>query len=186
MNIDKLKKSSLSIYETYVDMPSYIFISVFISLFTVFLIGIISQISLFQTIIFADYLSIQDRFYLLYSMLPFANTYTISYDILVVFVSILTGLNITILFRIYNIGEFSIKGSSYSSFGIILSFLSVGCVACGAAAISGIIALITGISLLAILPYGGIEFLVISCVLLIISAYFNGLILSNSRSCEIN
>jgi len=150
-------------------------------------ISISQEFSLFQTILTDSVIAFEDRAALFTYMYPFVtDTNPFIYDILLVAVSMLVGLNISLVTRLYQNSAISRDGSVVSAVGTGLAAVSVGCVTCGAAALAGILSAVGGASIVLLLPYDGLEFLVISVCLLFIATYANSLAVVSKNACSLN
>lgn len=172
------------LYNTINDKYNF-FIIIISSIALIFFISISQDFSLFKTALFNDSLSISNRLFLLSQLLPLFNTYSIFiYDLLIILISIFISLNLILIYQSYKYKQISKSGSYTSAFGIIIWVLGIGCISCGAAIITSLLSIVGFTSLLLILPYNGIEFLVFSIILIIISTILHGYIL-NKNSCSI-
>lgn len=68
--------------------------------------------------------------------------------------------------------QVSVAGGSGSAAGVVLGTLGAGCAACGPAILAGVIGLLGGASLLAALPYDGLEFSALAIAVLVLSMYW--------------
>lgn len=145
-----------------------------------------NNIDLMNTIIFTRGFSLLDRLVIFFSQFPIYNSIKpLPYDLSIISVSVLIGLNITIFIRQYAENRINIRGSASSGLGTTVAVLGAGCVACGTAFLGGVLSLFGLSGALVLLPYGGKEIIWISILLMILATYINSRELGKSTKCEV-
>lgn len=91
-------------------------------------------------------------------------------SILLVVAALLVGINVSVLVRGYRNGN--IGGAGGSAVGTTLATLGAGCAACGSALLAAFFSTTAVAGTLALLPFEGVEFLVISLLILVVSTYW--------------
>lgn len=100
------------------------------------------------------------------------NPFTASTITVVILSSLLSGLNISLLYTYNKLrSEAIIKSGLYSGIGLIFALLGVGCVACGTALLVTLLSFVGLSSTLQILPYRGEEVAYIGLIVIIIATY---------------
>lgn len=91
---------------------------------------------------------------------------------LIVLIAILAGIDLTVL--VYHVREhvLSIHGGSGSVVGVFFGVLGAGCAACGPAVLGGMLSLVGGAALFALLPLEGLEIAIASVGMLLLSLYW--------------
>lgn len=115
-----------------------------------------------------------ERFFIIAGIAGSAgNIFGVYYSVYIVLVSILFGVNSTLVF--YYLGRQNRLshggGVIASASGLATGILGVGCTACGSIALSPLLALIGAGGIAAFLPLGGKEFSVVGIILLILSMF---------------
>jgi hypothetical protein len=91
-------------------------------------------------------------------------------SILLVVAALLVGINVSVLVHGYRNGN--IGGAGSSAVGTTLATLGAGCAACGSALLAAFFSTTAVAGTLALLPFEGLEFLVISLLILAVSTYW--------------
>jgi hypothetical protein len=91
-------------------------------------------------------------------------------SILLVVAALLVGINVSVLVHGYRNGN--IGGAGGSAVGTTLATLGAGCAACGSALLAAFFSTTAVAGTLALLPFEGLEFLVISLLILAVSTYW--------------
>lgn len=114
------------------------------------------------------------------------NIFGVYYSVYIALVSILFGVNSTLLF--YYLGRQNRLshggGVIASAGGLATGILGVGCTACGSIALSPLLALIGAGGVAAFLPLGGKEFSIIGIILLILSVFLIVRKINQSTVCK--
>jgi hypothetical protein len=145
----------------------------------VFLVAIVSGTILFlttlwlpnyrliQIVLVSDTFSLSQKAQILITSLgSFQTSFTSSDRIFVLLTSVLGGMAIALLLW-YMKNSFKIqKEAGMSILGILLSFIGVGCSACGSVIVSSIFGVSSTYWLTSVLPFGGLEFSIISTLIL--------------------
>lgn len=113
------------------------------------------------------------RFMLALSTLfDLTSTFTVDALIIALVGSLLSGLNIALLYVYMKVrGTAVLRSGLYSGLGLILALLGVGCVACGAALLSAVLSFLGFSTVLAVLPYHGVEIGYLGLIVLLIATY---------------
>ncbi len=126
-------------------------------------------------VIASDYVSFSDKLKILFASLGvFRTNFTLLSQVISVIVAFLAGVNVALLIHYLRQRVRVQRESGVSIIGIILGMLGVGCSACGSIVLSSLFGLTTASALLSFLPLGGVEFGLLSIILLLWSIYYTG------------
>ena len=106
--------------------------------------------------------------------------------ILIIFITILSSISIT--FLIFFIKNQVRRGfdNGLSFMGVVLSLFGVGCLSCGSALLISLLGISTASAIIGFLPLKGVEFSIISVVLLFWSIHLVSKKIQNPEYCKIN
>ena len=148
----------------------YVSISLIIAIVIFTIAVIFPNIGFVKAVIIMDGISLYDKALLVFSLYGAIQTnfslFSATYTILI---SIMFGVNISLLVFIIKkrAGVRFGKNTSTNYFGLIAGALGIGCSACGSLLLTSLLPFLGLGSFLAILPFGGEEFGIISVVILI-------------------
>lgn len=91
-------------------------------------------------------------------------------SVLLVGAALLVGVNVSVLVQGYRNGN--VGGAGGSAAGTTLATLGAGCAACGSALLAAFFSTTAVAGSLALLPFEGLEFLIVSLVILVVSTYW--------------
>lgn len=132
-----------------------------------------------------SYLTFGARLELLYSILSLSGTpHPTFLDVSLLVLAVLAGVNTSVLIKAYNDGELAMSDSLLTLAGTGVGGVAIGCVACSAAVLSGVLAFFGGVGLLALLPFYGRELLLFGFLVLLVSLYFNAGIFTTDDACN--
>ena len=120
-----------------------------------------------------EFFSLSERISLfLKTLFDVVNPFTRSTITIVVIASILSGLNISLLYTYNKLRTDAIvKSGLYSGVGLTFAILGVGCVACGTALLVTILSFVGLSSTIQILPYKGEEIAYLGLVIILFATY---------------
>ena len=140
---------------------------------------------LLYVVLTGSYLSLSARFELLYSILSLSgNPHPLFLDVALLVLAGLVGVNTSVLMKAYNDGELTMSDSLLTLAGTGVGGVAIGCVACSAAVLSGVLAFFGGVGFLTLLPFYGRELLLFGCLVLFVSLYFNAGIFTTEDACD--
>jgi len=179
-------------FKTFIEIfkqPFYFVISIVV--FGVVLFGalLLPNMSLLVNVAFNSGISFVDFLKLIFNLLgSIKSNFTIYSAIYTILISILFGLNVSIV--TYYIIDYKNKleksGVTTSTFGIIIGAFGIGCASCGSLVLTSFLSLLGIGGSLAFLPFGGQEFGFIGVVLLSLSTYLLLKKISKPKICNIN
>ena len=166
-----LQKSLRQVFSDY----RYIIVAVAAALLAFTLSVWLRNISLIITAFTSSLFSSGDRLLLLFRLLGgIATADTVLVAVMTIVMSLLFGVNIALL--VYYFAQRkklpAAKESVTTVSGVIAAVFGIGCSACGTLVLGAILSSVGATGLLALLPLGGGEFLIISIALLTASIYW--------------
>lgn len=105
--------------------------------------------------------------------------------ILTLIISVLSGVNISMLVFYLRRRIAKEKEMGVGFVGMIFGFLGLGCASCGSVILSSILGLTAANGFLRIMPFNGLEFGILGVVLLIVSIYLLSVKIENPLLCKI-
>lgn len=180
--IKQIQKSFIEVFSQFTYIVYALIASVFFLFFTVI-------ISNWQTLTFAfgtpsiKFSSKMNIFWSSFGSLVSNNT-TVGF-ILTVFVIILTGINISFLVYYFKNRFQQQKTAGIGILGMVSGVLGVGCSSCGSVILSSVIGLSGAVTVSNVLPLHGLEFSLLSILLLMISILILGDKISSPSTCAI-
>ncbi len=182
---DSLQKVLISLRGTFAQ-PGGIIVALVTALFMLLLTIFISIRDLVSWVITSDVITGQDKVKILWSSLGvFRTNFTLTSQIISIVVALLAGVNVALLAYYLKRRVSLQRESGVSLFGIILGMLGVGCSACGSIILSSLLGVATATSFLSVLPLQGIEFGLVSIVLILWSIYYTGKKASEPEGCRV-
>lgn len=176
-----IKQNTYSVYQTLRE-PVYLTITILTTLISIIFISAIQNLNLAISSITYDGLTASDRLDLFTDILPIFGKHQMIYEIGIILISILLGINIAMMIKTYNSGKYeNFWSSATTGVASFLGIVSVSCVACGVVALGGILSLFGATGILLAMPYQGQELLIPAIILLIISIYLNGRLFNESN-----
>ncbi|RBI60694.1 hypothetical protein DMJ13_17165 [halophilic archaeon] len=155
------------------SIPSYAILAAISSLVGLSLFVLSQNIPLVQAVIIGGSLPLDQRLTVLFNLYPVVGTAFSTFTTAFLLISAgLFGTNIAMVVYHFREHRVSVSGGTGSALGAVLGTLGAGCAACGSALIAGVLSLIGATSLLALLPFDGHSFSVLSFVVLIFSIYW--------------
>lgn len=166
--------------------PQYIFVALFSS-GTIFLISIwLPNLGLIKNVILSNNIDASDKMLFLWNSIGAIQTnFTLLSAFLLIFVSILVGLNMGIMVYYFKQRIAFRKASGSGIAGLLLGFVGVGCASCGSILLSSLIGVAAAASFIGFLPFKGLEFSFLSILILIFSLYITAKKASDPLVCKI-
>lgn len=126
-----------------------------------------------QIILVSDTFSLSKKAQILiHSLGSFQTNFTGSDRVFILLTSVLGGLTVALLLW-YMKHTFKVqKEAGVSLLGVLLSFIGIGCSACGSVILTSIFGISSTYWLTSVLPFGGLEFSIMSVVLLLGSLFY--------------
>ncbi|MDZ7689490.1 MAG: hypothetical protein U5J64_12425 [Halobacteriales archaeon] len=149
--------------------PLYAALTLVVSFVTLTVFVLPGNISLVVDVVVLGDAPLGARLGVLADLYPFFGLDT-PRSVLLVVAALLVGVNLSVLVRGYRNGK--IGGAGGSAVGTTLATLGAGCAACGSALLAAFFSTTAVAGGLALLPFEGLEFLVISLVVLVLSTYW--------------
>lgn len=128
-----------------------------------------------------------ERLSFLWDLYPLAGpAYTREHSLLLIGVASLIGVNVALLG--YQLAELQLVASEGvgGAAGMVLGTLGAGCAACGTAVLGGVLSVFGVTGALALLPYDGMEFLVLAIGVMIVSAYSIATSIATDAACPVD
>lgn len=156
-----------------VSLPQY-FLLTFGVASVVFVFSIwFPNLGLIRDVIFSVSLTLSQKIlFLWYSIGAIFTNFSVFSAGLVVFVSVLFGLNIAVTTYFYKKRLAFQRASGFSFAGMLASFIGVGCTSCGSIVLTAFIGVGTTASILGFLPLQGQEFNIVGLILLVWTLYY--------------
>ncbi|PSQ28687.1 hypothetical protein BRD03_02350 [Halobacteriales archaeon QS_9_68_17] len=113
--------------------------------------------------------------------------YTGAESAVLVAVAAFTGVNVALV-AYHLLENATLRGGSGSAAGVVLGTLGAGCAACGSTLLAGVLSLFGATGLFALLPLHGLEFALLSLVVLVLSLYWlaDGMRGGRIRGCPVD
>lgn len=115
----------------------------------------------------------------------FATNFTLASQIMIVAVSTLAGVNIAMLIFYFKRTMAARRASAVSALGLVIGAFGVGCSACGSVVLSSFLGVTTASILISWLPLRGIEFGILSIMLIGTSIYILAKKIQSPVTCAI-
>ncbi|MFH5801529.1 hypothetical protein [Haladaptatus sp. CMAA 1911] len=155
------------------SIPRYFICSVLASLIGLSIFVLSQNTELFQTLLFNDFLTLQQRITIFSQLFPIIGTaFSPIKEAVLLITSGLFGINLSM--SIYHLKEhnISLQSGTGSAVGVIFGTLGAGCAACGSVVLTGFLSFIGATSILTLLPFDGLSFSIISLVIFGLSIYW--------------
>ena len=154
-------------------LPPYALFAALVSVVTLSAFVLSQNLTLVGDVVVGGGLPLASRLRIAVELYPFVGT---SYSGLsggaLVVVSVLTGVNLSMV--AYHVREHGLspEGSGGSLAGVVLGALGAGCAACGSAVLAGVLSLVGASGLALLLPLDGAEFALLAAGALALSMYW--------------
>jgi len=153
--------------------PLFLIVGLLVTLLLLLITIWLSIQDLIIWVIASDYLSLTDKFKILTASIgTFRTNFTLLSQILSIIISLLAGVNVSLLIYYLRRRVRLQRESGVSIGGVVLGMLGVGCSACGSIVLSSLLGLATATVFLSFLPLKGTEFALFSIGLLLWSIYY--------------
>lgn len=166
--------------------PTYVMLALILA---VFIWAGIIWLSAYQVIVYALTSDLFDwiaKLKIIWTSLGSFNTnFTLSSQISVVAVSLLSGVNFSMLVYHFRSNFLLQKNSGMGMLGVVVGTFGVGCSACGSVLLSSLFGVGTATLFVSWLPLQGIEFSIIGILLILISIYLLAKKIESPNSCTI-
>ncbi|MDP2656307.1 MAG: hypothetical protein Q8P11_01940 [bacterium] len=165
---------SFSVRQTLFSMykkPRYWIITLLIS-FVYFIVALmIPQWSLISYALHTPLFTLSEKLYIIWHAFgDFTSMGTVLSETFTIVISLLVGINTAfIVYYISLRARFRKRASGAGLIMLILSLFGVGCTACGSVFLSSIFGLTIATSIITVLPFRGLEFSLVSIILLLAS-----------------
>jgi len=146
----------------------------------------LSNHQLIRSVFASDLFDWSARLKILWTSLGlFVTNFTLASQVMIVIVSLLSGLNIAMLvFHVRRRMKIQ-NAAGVSTFGLIIGTLGVGCSACGSVILSSLIGITAASALISTLPLKGAEFGIVSITLIGLSTYWIAKKIQSPETCAI-
>ncbi|OIO48705.1 MAG: hypothetical protein CO042_03880 [Parcubacteria group bacterium CG_4_9_14_0_2_um_filter_41_8] len=124
--------------------------------------------------------------FLWHSLGYFTENFTWYSQMIVVFVSVLSGINVAMLLFYLKRKISQDRVAGIGLLGTVVGMFGFGCLACNSVILSSVIGISATAGFVGILPFGGSEIGVIGIILLVISIALVSRKISNPSACKIN
>lgn len=167
-------------------LPQYIFIALFSSSAILVISIWLPNLGLVKNVILSNTIATSDKMLFLWNSLGAIQTnFTLFSASLLISVSILVGLNMSMMVYYFKQRIAFQKSSGTGIAGLFLGFIGVGCASCGSILLSSIIGVGAAASFIGFLPFKGLEFSFLSIAILIFSFYITAKKASDPLVCKI-
>ena len=169
--------------------PLYAAIAMLAAFASLLMIVVAQNVALVRDLVIFGPLPLENRLEILLYLFPFVGTgIETATGIGMVATSALVGVNVAILAYHLNEHGISFVHSSGSITGVVLGTMGAGCAACGAAVASAILGLVGAGGLIALLPFGGLEFVLAAVVFIPLSTFWlvKGIQYGESEACPVD
>lgn len=153
--------------------PRYVFIALFTALMILMISLSLPKIAMLRfTLTFPGY-SIFDRLnFFVSTLFSFVLLPTVLSKIMVITLSLLTGIYSSLVAYYFTNRIVAHREGGLGFFGILLGLVGVGCTACSPVVLASLFGLSAAVSMLALLPFKGVEISVSGILVLMVSLYF--------------
>lgn len=138
-------------------------------------------------VVFGDYLSLSERLLFLFDLYPLVGpAYPLVKGVLLLGAAGLIGANVA--FIGYQMAELNLVGREGigGAAGLVFGVLGSGCATCGIALLGGALSVAGVGSAMTLLPYDGEEFLSLSLLVLVVSAYALATRIAGDAACPVD
>lgn len=157
--------------------PGYFILSFCFALLFLLIVILTSNLSLIYGVVSGTALTIGQKMVYVASLLTtFKTHYSTSWQILIIVTALLFGINLSLLIYFLKQRSKIYKSAGLSLFGMMSALVGTGCAACGSVILTSVIGFSATLAFFAVLPLKGLEFGLISLILIILSI---GLIVKN-------
>lgn len=172
----------------------YLLAVLFSALFIYLLAILTNKIEFVSYVVKSDIFDFMTRLQLILgSLLSIQTNFTSIYSfILLIVLAVIAGINIAMLVYLLRRQAKATKEAGASFFGIIAGMFGIGCAACGSVVLTSIFGLAFTGSIISFLPLGGLEFMIIAIIIMVISIYYiskkiiNPMVCKSKRQSEIS
>lgn len=141
---------------------------------------------LIKTVLLSKSFAFEEKVEVLWTSLgSFHTNFTLGSQISILLTSMLGGLCIALLVYYLKKSIDRQKASGVSFLGIFLSFIGLGCSACGSVFLTSLFGLSSTYWLISILPFGGLEFSIISIGILLFTLLYLSLKIQSPVVCSL-
>lgn len=171
------------------SIPWYAVLAGLYGMFALSVFVFARNLTILQRVILFGTAPVRARFRILVEMYPGVGTaYTADQTSLLVTTAVLVGVNLALVTYHLREHQVSLRGGSGGAGGVVLGTFGAGCASCGSALLAGVLSLFGASGLLAVLPLDGLEFALLSVVLLVLSIYWiaDGLRGGMIRGCPVD
>ena len=155
------------------SIPLYASIALITSVLGLSLFVLSQNIQLVRTVVLSDFLPLENRVKVLVYLYPFiGDAFSPVRSVVLLLSAILFGINITLLLYHFREHRFSVGSGTGSVLGAIFGILGAGCAACGSVVLTGILSFVGAASILTLLPYDGLSFMIAALLVLLLSIYW--------------
>ncbi|WP_255169623.1 hypothetical protein [Natrononativus amylolyticus] len=168
--------------------PLYAAIAILAAFSSLLVIVVAQNLALVRDLVIFGPLPLENRLEILLYLFPFVGTgIEPTAGVGMVATSALVGVNVAILAYHVNEHGLSLAHGSGSVTGVVLGTMGAGCAACGAAVASAILGLVGAGGLIALLPFGGLEFVLAAVVFVPLSTFWlvKGIHYGEAEACPI-
>jgi len=167
--------------------PVYLVVAILSALALLITIISLPNHELIGKIIFGDVFTFKQKFKILFASLgAFETNFTTESQVLLLLIAGLVGVNVAMLAYYFRTRMVLQRAAGASVFGIAVSILGVGCSACGSVVISTLFGISTAVIIINFLPLKGIEFSLLSIVVIIGSIVYLAKRLQTPGICKVN
>ena len=176
-----------SLYREILCSPKYIALAlIFIILVFVFSVWL-PNLGLIRDVVFSNNFTFLNKIIFLWNSLGAITTeFSASSATLLVFISVLFGLNIALTVYYFKRRITLQKAGGTSIAGIIAGLIGIGCASCGSVILSTFLGVGATAAFTGFLPFGGQEFSILAIIILVWSLYVTGKKIADPLVCGIS
>lgn len=167
--------------------PKYIFKAIIIALLVLIASIWLSIYDLIAYVITTDLFTLTEKIKILFSSLgAFGTNFTLTTQVFTILIAILAGINIAMLSYYFKKRYRVERSAGVSVLGVIGGFLGLGCASCGPVILSSFFGLTTTTAFISVLPLQGLEFGLLSIILLLGANYLVAKKIQSPLTCRID
>ncbi len=165
--------------------PLYWLITLGVALLYVLIAIWIPQWSLIDYTLFKSTFTASQKIHILYETLGwFVTANTLTSQILTIVIALLAGINVALLVHYVSRRVRIVRTGGVGAIALVLSIFGVGCGACGSVILSSLFGLTVATGIAGFLPLKGLEFSLLSIVILIGSIVYSAHLIQQPLTCK--
>lgn len=152
-------------------IPRYAILVVVTAYAFLVLIGWLQNIRFFRYVLRSPAFTTFDAFSYLFGLKGLGTSTTVTSTYLIIVIAFLTGINIAILTYYLKQRIALEKSIGITLAGTLIALVGVGCASCGSVILTSLFGLVVTTSIIGLLPFRGLEFLLFAVILVSFSIY---------------